>query len=148
MAEWAIARLASARAARSGDGIQEKKPRKWCWYKKGDIIGRSTDRHQGSFLSPGWKPAISEADLASMRMDNHQDTRSHSDTMSLPLLPQKEGIGSLLRFLIKFALFIAFVFVLQNEVNKKLFFIFFESEGSMVYHVMWYPRTEYLTSEK
>ena len=48
--------LPATRATRSGDGIQEKKPRNWCWYKKGDIIGRSTDRHQGSFLSPGWEP--------------------------------------------------------------------------------------------
>ncbi len=60
----------------------KKKPRNWCWYKKGDIIGRSTDRHQGSFLSPGWGRL--EADLASIGMDNHQDTRSHSDTWSSP----------------------------------------------------------------
>ncbi len=46
--------------------------------------------------SPRVGAAISEADLA-VGMDNHQDTRSHSDTMaSSP--SSKEGIGSLLRF--------------------------------------------------
>ena len=40
--------LPATRAARSGDGIQEK-AKKLVVGRRGDIIGRSTDRHQGSF---------------------------------------------------------------------------------------------------
>ncbi|MEG3142258.1 hypothetical protein SD436_03810 [Streptococcus sp. 2A/TPW/M5] len=42
---------------------------------------------------------ISEADLASIGMDNHQDTRSHSDTMESSLLPQKRGLVRFCDFL-------------------------------------------------
>ena len=31
----------------------KKKVRNWCWYKKGEIIGRSRDEYQGSFGPPG-----------------------------------------------------------------------------------------------
>ena len=75
---------------------------------------KAASSHQGG------SRLISEADLASIGMDNHQDTRSHSDTMESSLSSSKEGIGSLLRFFGWFALLVAFVFVLQNTGNKDL----------------------------
>lgn len=93
----------------------------------------------------GGSRLISEADLASIGMDNHQDTRSHSDTMASSPSSSKEGIGSLLRFFGWFALFMAFVFVLQNEVNKS------SSSSSSSEGINGLSRdgirTEYLTSE-
>lgn len=53
---------------------------------------KAASSHQGG------SRLISEADLASIGMDNHQDTRSHSDTMESSPSSSKEGIGSLLRF--------------------------------------------------
>ena len=75
---------------------------------------KAASSHQGG------SRLISEADLASIGMDNHQDTRSHSDTMESSPSSSKEGIGSLLRFFGWFALLVAFVFVLQNTGNKDL----------------------------
>ena len=75
---------------------------------------KAASSHQGG------SRLISEADLASIGMDNHQDTRSHSDTMASSPSSSKEGIGSLLRFFGWFALLMAFVFVLQNTGNKDL----------------------------
>ena len=101
--------------------------------------GEERVEHQGG------SRLISEADLASIGMDNHQDTRSHSDTMASSPSSSKEGIGSLLRFFGWFALFMAFVFVLQNEVNKS------SSSSSSSEGINGLSRdgirTEYLTSE-
>ena len=100
---------------------------------------KAASSHQGG------SRLISEADLASIGMDNHQDTRSHSDTMASSPSSSKEGIGSLLRFFGWFALFMAFVFVLQNEVNKS------SSSSSSSEGINGLSRdgirTEYLTSE-
>ena len=100
---------------------------------------KAASSHQGG------SRLISEADLASIGMDNHQDTRSHSDTMESSPSSSKEGIGSLLRFFGWFALFMAFVFVLQNEVNKS------SSSSSSSEGINGLSRdgirTEYLTSE-
>ena len=100
---------------------------------------KAASSHQGG------SRLISEADLASIAMDNHQDTRSHSDTMESSPSSSKEGIGSLLRFFGWFALFMAFVFVLQNEVNKS------SSSSSSSEGINGLSRdgirTEYLTSE-
>ena len=54
---------------------------------------KAASSHQGG------SRLISEADLASIGMDNHQDTRSHSDTMESSPSSSKEGIGSLFDFL-------------------------------------------------
>ena len=101
--------------------------------------GEERVEHQGG------SRLISEADLASIGMDNHQDTRSHSDTMESSPSSSKEGIGSLLRFFGWFALLMAFVFVLQNEVNKS------SSSSSSSEGINGLSRdgirTEYLTSE-
>ena len=75
---------------------------------------KAASSHQGG------SRLISEADLASLGMDNHQDTSSHSDMMESSPSSSKEGIGSLLRFFGWFALLVAFVFVLQNTGNKDL----------------------------
>ena len=100
---------------------------------------KAASSHQGG------SRLISEADLASIGMDNHQDTRSHSDTMASSPSSSKEGIGSLLRFFGWFALLMAFVFVLQNEVNKS------SSSSSSSEGINGLSRdgirTEYLTSE-
>ena len=100
---------------------------------------KAASSHQGG------SRLISEADLASLGMDNHQDTSSHSDMMESPPSSSKEGIGSLLRFFGWFALLMAFVFVLQNEVNKS------SSSSSSSEGINGLSRdgirTEYLTSE-
>ena len=109
-----------------------------------DTIGQSPSAEK-KVEHQGGSRLISEADLASIGMDNHQDTRSHSDTMESSPSSSKEGIGSLLRFFGWFALLMAFVFVLQNEVNKS------SSSSSSSEGINGLSRdgirTEYLTSE-
>ena len=109
-----------------------------------DTIGQSPSAEK-KVEHQGGSRLISEADLASIGMDNHQDTRSHSDTMASSPSSSKEGIGSLLRFFGWFALLMAFVFVLQNEVNKS------SSSSSSSEGINGLSRdgirTEYLTSE-
>ncbi len=71
--------------------------------------------------SPGWEPLdFSEADLASLGMDNHQDTRKpFRIRWRLPSFLKKR-IARFYDFLGMPVLLIAFVFVLQNEVNAFL----------------------------
>ena len=47
----------------------------------------------------GGSRLISEADLASIGMDNHQDTRSHSDMMESSPSSSKEGLVAFAIFL-------------------------------------------------
>ena len=90
--------LPATRTARSGDGIQEKAKKLVVGIRKETSLDDQRTDIKAASSHQGGSRLISEADLASIGMDNHQDTRSHSDTMaSSP--SSKEGIGSLLRFL-------------------------------------------------
>ena len=117
MAEWAIARLYQLPGQPEVVMEFKKKPRNWCGIRKETSLDDQRTDIKAASSHQGGSRLISEADLASIGMDNHQDTRSHSDTMASSLLPQKRD-WFLLRFLDWFALLMAFVFVLQNEVNK------------------------------
>lgn len=95
-------------------------------FKIGLDLGRekSLDNHRTDIKAAsshqGGTRLISEEDLASLGMENHQETRSHSDTIGSSPSSKEEGTGSLLGFFGCLALLVAFVFVLQNTGNKNL----------------------------
>ena len=98
MAEWAIA--ATYQLPGQPEVVME--------FKKSQEIGvgirketslddQRTDIKAASSHQGGSR-LISEADLASIGMDNHQDTRSHSDTMASSPSSSKEGLVRLCDF--------------------------------------------------
>lgn len=95
-------------------------------FKIGLDLGRekSLDNHRTDIKAAsshqGGTRLISEEDLASLGMENHQEMRSHSDTIGSSPSSKEEGTGSLLGFFGCLALLVAFVFVLQNTGNKDL----------------------------